>query len=521
MLLFLALQLSCVRYAEPPLSGVSVEEALPQLLEESLPSVVLLFAQRPDGKLDYGSGLLLDDGQKILTNLHVVENGVEIWALLYDSERETYTALDGGLERTVREYGREAVRARFARGDVINDLAVVELESPASGAFRSRMREGPVRQGEPVIALGHPLENVWSFSRGVVSAVHRGAIQHDAAINPGNSGGPLIDLSGQVVGINTIKLVEGAEGIGYARPMEMATPLYLEDVTFDLDLSSPEASVESQLRACELGRAEAADTVSWESSWALGLRGLSLAKEAFRGGEMLVVLQELAEEMDLPEEFVQQTHAHLQQNIDPLFDQLTQGLDKESYVALLRQDMVDRVQGRQADLPGRMESYEALFGVEGGVLFDSGFADLLGSKRAGYEGKINEAVEKACGMRLDESNPLSAHRLLKLGVLVEESWVSGSGDQAWVVYRGFNLDESEYRCSARMVRVDGEWLNDPVPTAEALTSLPEGFPQPAVTMESSMELMAQSLLETTREGFKLGLRAGIEAQGAQAGEAGQ
>ena len=66
------------------MSGVSVEEALPQLLEESLPSVVLLFAQRPDGKLDYGSGLLLDDGQKILTNLHVVENGVEIWALHYD-----------------------------------------------------------------------------------------------------------------------------------------------------------------------------------------------------------------------------------------------------------------------------------------------------------------------------------------------------------------------------------------------------------------------------------------------------
>src|SRR5439155_16992393 len=90
---------------------------------------------------------------------------------------------------------------------------------------RLPFREAPPLLGERVIALGHPKETVWSFTTGVVSSLHSGMIQTDAAINQGNSGGPLIDSEGRVIGINTSKLVGDAQGIGFARPIALAKGL--------------------------------------------------------------------------------------------------------------------------------------------------------------------------------------------------------------------------------------------------------------------------------------------------------
>lgn len=147
--------------------------------------------------------MLLDERGLVLTNLHVVANASSLGAMLHDPGRVSFTPMDGGLARYFFENQKDVVAAHLVRGDPTLDLAIVQIETDTSRYARLPFRTTPVEVGEQVLALGHPQETVWSFTSGMVSSIHLGAIQHDAAINPGNSGGPLIDMSGQVVGVNT------------------------------------------------------------------------------------------------------------------------------------------------------------------------------------------------------------------------------------------------------------------------------------------------------------------------------
>jgi hypothetical protein len=81
--------------------------------------------------------------------------------------------------------------------------------------------KNPRASAKRIFALGHPNESVWSLTSGVVSSVRAGLVQHDAALANGSSGGPLLDARGRVVSINTSKLFEPAEGIGFARPVAL------------------------------------------------------------------------------------------------------------------------------------------------------------------------------------------------------------------------------------------------------------------------------------------------------------
>ena len=112
------------------------------------------------------------------------------------------------------------------------DLALVEIQ--ADDLVSARLRDDqPVRVGEWVIAVGNPMGLGHSVTAGIVSGRGRNQgitsydnfIQTDAAINPGNSGGPLVDLDGQVVGINTavIDTRRGGQGIGFAIPASMVS----------------------------------------------------------------------------------------------------------------------------------------------------------------------------------------------------------------------------------------------------------------------------------------------------------
>ena len=141
----------------------------------------------------------------------------------------------------------------------------------------------PVKPGDRVLALGHPQETVWSFTQGVVGAIQQGAIQHDASISHGSSGGPLLNLRGQVVGINIAKVVSEASGLAFARPIALAAR-YLGDrsvAEVPLDLSTPEAAALGCWRAQEIGRLEVGDCFDWESQWEMFL---SIAGEAMRIG---------------------------------------------------------------------------------------------------------------------------------------------------------------------------------------------------------------------------------------------
>ena len=159
-----------------------------------------------------GSGVIYDSRGYILTNYHVIENADEIMVKLMDQ----------------REFSAKVVGV-----DPLTDLAVLKIFSFSSfpvPTFGSSQKRGV---GEWVMAIGNPYGLNGTVTVGVISGTHRSDLgiatfenflQTDASINPGNSGGPLIDLDGNIIGINTA-IAEIGSGVGFAIPMEMATKI--------------------------------------------------------------------------------------------------------------------------------------------------------------------------------------------------------------------------------------------------------------------------------------------------------
>jgi serine protease Do len=172
-----------------------------------------------------GSGVIVDSDGYIMTNAHVVEGAQRIRVAL---------PLPGDNNRPVPVGKRLIVEARLIGVHKDTDLALVKIDEknlPTLPLMQDRARVGQL-----VFAIGSPegLQN--SVTMGVVSAVARQAdpqkpltyIQTDAPINPGNSGGPLVDMNGEVVGINTFILSEGggSEGLGFAIPARIVDFVY-------------------------------------------------------------------------------------------------------------------------------------------------------------------------------------------------------------------------------------------------------------------------------------------------------
>jgi serine protease Do len=168
--------------------------------------------RRPFKAKSLGSGFLIDSKGFIITNNHVVENADEI-----------VVKLSTGKEFKAKVVGR----------DPKTDLALIEIKGDAKDLPALTLGDSnSLRVGEWVMAIGNPfgLEN--TVTVGIVSALGRhinqgpydNFIQTDAAINPGNSGGPLLNTSGQVVGINTAIFSRGGGniGIGFAIPVDLA-----------------------------------------------------------------------------------------------------------------------------------------------------------------------------------------------------------------------------------------------------------------------------------------------------------
>jgi serine protease Do len=176
-----------------------------------------------------GSGVIVDPDGYILTNAHVV-NGAQrlqivIPAPLADGSPVTSLALAQGRIEEGRVVGI----------DTEMDLAVVKIDAKGLPALPFA-KYSDVRQGEVVLAFGSPQGLRNSVTMGVVSAVARQLdqdspyvyIQTDASINPGNSGGPLVNINGELVGINAMILSEsgGNEGIGFAIPCGVVSVAY-------------------------------------------------------------------------------------------------------------------------------------------------------------------------------------------------------------------------------------------------------------------------------------------------------
>jgi serine protease Do len=165
-----------------------------------------------------GSGWVIDSNGLIVTNNHVVEGATKI----------TVTLEDG------RNFSVDTVHT-----DSTSDLAVLKINAQNLPALKIG-DSTKSRVGDWVIAIGNSLGEGISATKGIVSAkgvsvaADNGEtlydlLQTDAAINPGNSGGPLVNLAGEVIGINSIKVVQvGVEGMGYAISSQTAIPIINE-----------------------------------------------------------------------------------------------------------------------------------------------------------------------------------------------------------------------------------------------------------------------------------------------------
>src|ERR1700676_105699 len=175
-----------------------------------------------------GAGIIVDPDGYIMTNAHVVEGAQRIRVILPPPLSDSAP----GLQPI---HAGQILEAKLLGTHKQSDLALLKVEATHLPAvsLRSDLR---VRQGELVFAMGSPEGLRNSVSMGVVSSVARQLdsddpmvyVQTDAALNPGNSGGPLVDVDGNVVGINTLKLSEsGSEGLGFAIPAALVNFDYL------------------------------------------------------------------------------------------------------------------------------------------------------------------------------------------------------------------------------------------------------------------------------------------------------
>jgi serine protease Do len=160
-----------------------------------------------------GSGMIMDSGGHILTNYHVVAGATKIRVLLASGEEHA---------------------AKVVGTDQKTDLAVIRISPKEPLPFVTFGNSDKIKVGEWVVAIGAPRGLDQTVTQGIISAKHRTGItepstyqdflQTDAAINPGNSGGPLLNLRGEVIGVNAVIVSQsgGFEGIGFAIPSNMA-----------------------------------------------------------------------------------------------------------------------------------------------------------------------------------------------------------------------------------------------------------------------------------------------------------
>ena len=168
-----------------------------------------------------GSGVIID-GERgfILTNEHVVEKSGTITVVLKDG----------------REFKPEIIGA-----DPESDLAVLQIQSDKTLPAIPMGDSGDIMIGETVIAIGNPFGFSNSVTTGVISAINRSVrtknrvyhdfLQTDASINPGNSGGPLLNINGELIGVNTA-IYAKAEGIGFAIPINTAKKIVSDLIAY-------------------------------------------------------------------------------------------------------------------------------------------------------------------------------------------------------------------------------------------------------------------------------------------------
>jgi S1-C subfamily serine protease len=202
------------------------------------------FFFQPVASQSLGSGFLVNDQGFILTNFHVISGSSRIQVTLSD-QTQYY--------------------ARPLQTDRSDDLALIQIEPKKKVDYLRLGDSDHLQVGQKVLAIGNPFGLEGTLTVGVVSSIGRaingeneqrleGMIQTDAAINGGNSGGPLLDSSGNVIGINTAILGQTNIGIGFASPINRAKAL-LTDYQAGRVTERPKVGVVTEYVAGDLAEA--------------------------------------------------------------------------------------------------------------------------------------------------------------------------------------------------------------------------------------------------------------------------
>lgn len=215
--------------------NLNVKDAFTKVVSQVSPDIVeitnyqqsnFFSTQKKAQPTGLGSGIIYKkQGGKayIVTNNHVVKGATR-------------------LEVTLNNKAQTKEPAQLVGKDPLMDLAVITIPADKIKSVAQLGNSSDLKRGEPVIAIGNPLGFAGSVTEGVVSATNRTVprdvngdgnpdwnaqvIQTDAAINPGNSGGALINLAGEVIGINSMKIaMNEVSGIGFAIPINVAKPI--------------------------------------------------------------------------------------------------------------------------------------------------------------------------------------------------------------------------------------------------------------------------------------------------------
>ncbi len=205
------------------------------------PQVVGIVASTGEGwyaSQDQGSGIIFSEDGYIITNHHVIDGSTGVKVVLADGKDTTYDA-------------------KIIGSDSKTDLAVLKVDATGLDAADIGS-SAELKVGETVLAIGNPygLQFASSVTAGIVSALERNVtiensqmtlIQTDAAINPGNSGGALVNLYGQVVGINSSKISDtAAEGLGFSIPIDDALPIIQELISKGYISGRPMIGIQGQ-----------------------------------------------------------------------------------------------------------------------------------------------------------------------------------------------------------------------------------------------------------------------------------
>lgn len=195
------------------------KRVLPSVVNVTSTTLVFDFFYGVVPQQGQGSGFILDRAGHILTNFHVIEGG-------------NGGVANRGIEVTLSNKGH--YKATVVNVDKVRDLALLQINAPNLQPV-TLADSSKLQVGQRVYAIGNPFGLNGTMTQGIISSIRSirnangalidNAIQTDAAINPGNSGGPLLNSSGQVIGINTMIASNGADqssGIGFAIPINTA-----------------------------------------------------------------------------------------------------------------------------------------------------------------------------------------------------------------------------------------------------------------------------------------------------------